>query len=302
MNKKTPIAVVFDMDECIGSWSYAGVLYGILQYLGVEDNKRSKYLYIKHLFPSVIRPNFDKCMRLLHKQKTLGNIDDIIIYTANTGVGYPEFIKECLERYAGTPGLFTRILVTHRSGESDKMGYKNLKMLTKLVNKRYKPPYNNVLCFDDKSEVWASGNGSQMRVIQVPPYTGDPLIPVKELVSDLSRYYNIDDIFTNLSRRFGDITYLTPTPNIINNTNLFQLLNGFLNTRGNIPNSQDDIVKNMFIPNIKQHINKHINDPSISYKKTKQSLDNGYFNRHLPRNNRQIITINKSGKFNIQYL
>ena len=58
----------------------------------------------------------------------------------------------------------------------------------------------------------------------------------------------------------------------------------------------------MFIPNIKQHIDKHINDKTINYKKTKQSLNNRYFNRRLPINNRQLITINKSGKFNIQYL
>ncbi len=304
MNKKKslPIAVVFDMDECIGCWSYAGILYGILKYLGVENGKRAKYIYTKYLFPTAIRPQFDKCMRMLKRHKTKGYIDDVIIYTANTGIGYPEFIKNCLEIYAGTPGLFTKVLVTHRRGESDNKGHKNLKMLTKLVNPKYKPPFNNVICFDDRTDVWSTSNESQQRVIKVPAFGGDPPISLPKLLNDLSRYYNIKDIFTPLSRKLGDLTYFTHEPNKLNHTTLFELLNGFHNTTGILPNYHDSVVKNRFIPEIRNHIknNRHNH-------KTNRKVDLPLLKptkpTYLKKNKgRQVITINKNGKFNIKHV
>ena len=256
MNNRLPVAVVFDMDECIGTWSYAGIMYGLLQYLGVENGKRAKYLYSKHLLTKILRPNFDKCLRKLKRHKINGKIDDVIIYTSNTGVGYPDFIVKCLEDYANTPGLFTRIFVTHKKGESDRQNYKNLRMLTKYVNNLYKPPFKNVICFDDRLDVWAESNGSRDRVVQVPAFGGDPTINLSEIVYDLSRYYKLDNINQPLSKRIGDITYFTKTPNKIQKTSLYNLIKGFSNHRGNYPNYNDNVIKYLFIPSIESHISQ----------------------------------------------
>lgn len=252
--KKIPVAIVFDMDECIGTWSYAGILYGILQYLGVDKGKRARHIYQKHLLSQIIRPDFDKCLKLLKKLKDRGEVDDIIIYTANTGVGYPDFIKDCLEKYSDCPGLFTRVLVTHRQGESDKYGQKNLKILSKLVNNNYKPPFHNVICFDDRLEAWSDVNGSQQRVVKVPAFTGIPEIDFSSLLQDFSKYYGINDIYLKLEKKLGEITYYTPDPYIRHQTTLFSLLNNFNKTGQTTPNLKDNSVKNQFIPNIKQLI------------------------------------------------
>ncbi len=252
--KKNPVAIVFDMDECIGTWSYAGILYGILQYLGVDKGKRARHIYQKHLLSQIIRPDFDKCLKLLKKLKDSGKVDDIIIYTANTGVGYPDFIKDCLEKYSNCQGLFTRVLVTHRQGESDNNGQKNLKILSKLVNNNYKPPFHNVICFDDRPSAWSDVNGSQQRVVKVPAYTGVPEIDFSSLLNDLSKYYRINDIYLRLEKKIGEITYFTPDPYILQQTTLFSLLNNFNKTGGAKPNLKDTSVKKQFIPNIKHLI------------------------------------------------
>ena len=252
--KKIPVAIVFDMDECIGTWSYAGILYGILQYLGVDKGKRARHIYQKHLLSQIIRPDFDKCLKILKKLKDRGEVDDIIIYTANTGVGYPDFIKDCLEKYSDCPGLFTRVLVTHRPGESDKYGQKNLNMLSKLVNNKYKPPFYNVICFDDRLEAWSDVNGSRQRVVKVPAFTGIPEIDFSRLLNDLSKYYGINDIYLKLEKKLGEITYFTPDPYICHKTTLFSLLNNFNKIGETTPNPKDNSVKKQFIPNIRQLI------------------------------------------------
>ena len=293
MRYQVPIAIVFDMDECIGTWSYSGIFYGILQYLNVDKGKRAVYLYTKHLLPYIIRPTFVKCMKMLDTLKLNNIIQDVVIYTSNTGVGYPEFIKKCLENYANTPGLFTKVLVTHKSNESDKQGFKNLNCLTTLVNSKYKPPFLNVICFDDRVDVWAKNNGSRARVVKVPVFNGDPDINIDNLIIDIFRYYKINDIYLTLSRRIGDITYFTNTPNKKNTVKLFQLLNNFQNRTQYKPNYNDLIVKQLFIPNIRNHI-KSLKTPSYNAREIKPNNNKNNKNKIKAKN---VITITTSGRF-----
>ena len=281
MYSHPPVAIVFDMDECIGTWSYAGILYSLFQYIDVERGKRARYLYTKHFLTKIFRPGFGKCLKLLKKYKNMGMINDVIIYTSNTGVGYPEFIIKCLEQYSNTPNLFTRVFVTHKKGESDNHNYKNLKVLTKYINKKYKQPFNNVLCFDDRLEVWSPKNGSRKRVIQVPVFTGDPHISLIDIINDISRYYPDKDLHSTLSKHIGLITYYTKTPTKIHNTNLYYLFNNFHNHRGVYPNYNDKIVEEIMINNINKYLNKiYKYDISLARLKVNKIINSQKFSRY----------------------
>ena len=206
-----PLAVVFDMDECTGSWQYGSLLYGIFQYLGVSQTRLAKEIYLRHIYPPSVRPGFDNCLRRLAVAKQQGRISDVVCYTANTGVGYPEFVRDCYEMASGTPGLFTGVFVVHRPGERGRDGGKSLHVLTKRLNKQYQYPFHNVIAFDDRPDAW-SNDGSRDRVVKVSPFTGDPPVNIKNLVFDIVHGIGIQNMNQPFQLRQGDISFMVRHP------------------------------------------------------------------------------------------
>lgn len=259
-----PIAVVFDMDECTGTWAYGGIFYSLLRYLGKEDDPGARKIYLKYIYPYVVRPGFRRCLRLLQRYKMKGKVQDVVCYTANTGVGYPEFIRDCYEMDAGTPGLFTAVFVTHR-GEANSYGEKDLSELKRL-HPEYVPPYRNVLAFDDRTEAWTTRNGSRKRVVRVSPYGGDPRLPLPSIVETLSRRYELTGNIP-LARRQGELTFFTRHPRRYSSRYLFDILSDFEQVGETFPNTADEEVRTRMIPSIRKFIHHCHGRPRVHVKR-----------------------------------
>lgn len=254
MPKKPRLAIVFDMDECTGSWAYGGILYMLFRYLRKENDDYAKHLYLKYVFDKAVRPYFIRCLQLLDHYKKQGKIQDVVCYTANTGVGYPEFIRDCYEIAAETPGLFTSVLVTHR-GECNSSGHKDLALLMRKIHPSYKPPFRNVIAFDDKVKVWSNLNGSRKRVFQVTPYDGDPKLDIRALINDLSSKYRLHSN-RSLQRIARDLTYYTQQPQLPMRRTLYDIISDFERVDEKTPNAQDNEFSTVAIPAIRSFVNQ----------------------------------------------
>lgn len=252
-SSSSPVAVVFDMDECTGTWSYAGIFYQLLRYLRKERDPYARTIYIQHIFPYVVRPDFIQCLKLLQFYKQGGKVTDVVCYTANTGVGYPEFIRDCYEEAAGTPGLFTAVFVTHR-GEGNDYGEKDLAQL-RCLNPAYRPPFSRVIAFDDKPTAWSNRNASRRRVVSVSPYDGDPRLNIEKILNALSSRYQLGGNIM-LERRLGDLTYYTRTPQHNSRRSLYDIITDFESISHLHPNRSDRVVRNVMIPSIRSFIHK----------------------------------------------
>ena len=251
----SPVAILFDMDECTGSWAYAGIFYTMLQYLNKENTRRAKLLFLKYFYPHCARPGLGRCFRLLQRYKNQGRVQDVVCFTHNTGVGYADFIKDCYEIASGTKGLFTKVLVSHRKGESDSSGDKCISVLAKQLNKHYKAPYTSVLCFDDRNDVWSKK--SRHRVVKVPAFDGDPKIDLKPAIKEMTKFFGIRNIKQPLSRKQGDLSYLSGKPREISQSSLKSLLKSLIKDRQGNLNRKDRVIYDVFIPHIKQHVRKY---------------------------------------------
>ena len=255
ISNKKPVAIVFDMDECTGSWAYAGIFYTMLQYLHKENTRRAKLLFLKYFYPKCARPGLTRCFRLLQRYKDQGRVQDVVCFTHNTGVGYADFIKDCYEIASGTKGLFTKVLVSHRKGESDPQGDKCISVLTKQLNNKYRAPYSSVLCFDDRNDVWS--DKSKHRVVKVPAYDGDPKIELKPAIKEMTKFFGIRSLKDTISRKQGEMSHLTERPQSVSKTTLKQLLKSLIHERHGQLDPKDRVILDIFIPHIKQHVRAH---------------------------------------------
>lgn len=253
---KQPLAIVFDMDECTGSWQYGSILYGIFQYLKIAESRIARKIYLRHIFPNSVRPGFIQCLKRLQQAKNAGRIQDVVCYTANTGVGYPEFVKDCYEIASNSPGLFSDVYVVHRDGEHGDDGGKSLHVLHRRLNPRYKHPYNNIIAFDDRPLAW-SNDGSRKRVVKVSPYKGDPKLNIRNLIFDLIHGLGIQDVNQQYQIHEGEMSYLTSNPNRISIRRISDMFKDLASYRNSSLNIADRECLTIMRPTMKEFIGKH---------------------------------------------
>ena len=122
--KKTwiPRVVILDNDECLGQFgifssfvSIAKMNYYLPINMDILKNSLIKYI----LATGCARPYLPQLFQLLKKLKQQNKIDKVVMYTSapnkfsNGKKGYIYFLKDCLETYCGTPGLYDMVL--HRN-------------------------------------------------------------------------------------------------------------------------------------------------------------------------------------------
>ena len=176
MNKK---AIVFDMDECIGSFWSLWPFYDL--YLNDNVNNLDKLLdfCVKYVLPTCLRPSIKKVFKFLEKIKQTKQIGNIFIYTNNGNYTivkqqnkekftFPHFVIRGIEKYTNTPGLFDLIFETIFIRKKDAKNNIKNKYISDISQHGY-TNINNILIFDDKTKVWING---RERVIQIPPYVG----------------------------------------------------------------------------------------------------------------------------------
>ena len=255
---KQQLAVVFDMDECTGSWQYGSILYGIFQYLGVANTPMARQIYLRHIYRKSVRPGFNNCLRKLAEAKQHRRITDVVCYTANTGVGYPEFVKDCYELASRTPGLFTGVFVVHRPGEHGADGGKSIHVLKERLGRCYKYPFKNVIAFDDRPSAW-SEDGSRARVVKVEPFTGEPVFNLRNLIFDVVHGFGVQNLNQLLSIRQGDVSYMSNQPNLISTRSLSDLFHDLSYTGTHVTNMDDACCQNIVNPAIKHFIRNNRN-------------------------------------------
>lgn len=189
-------ALVFDMDECIGSFWSLWPLYELYQIGMIRDLDKLLSLTCKTVLPTCCRPNLDILLKFLTVLKKEKKIFQIFVYTNNGNyqtvkekrtnkISFPNFIIQGIEKLYKTPGLFDLALETVFIRKEDAKKHIKNKFIDDLKIHGY--TNKQILIFDDNVNVWKSGGS---RVIKVSHFIG------------CSHYYNtstnIQKLATNL--------------------------------------------------------------------------------------------------------
>ena len=104
------LTTVFDMDETMGAFGAGSIAFKLcLKYTGRVPDKAMFVAY--YLLKGGARPWLKQMLQTLERWKRIGRIGVVAIFTAaDNKNGWVTFIKDCLELYAETPSLFSRIL------------------------------------------------------------------------------------------------------------------------------------------------------------------------------------------------
>jgi len=166
-------AVALDNDETTGSWGRASLLYRL--WVNVVGRKPDASQFVDHyLAHGGARPGLAKMLQELALLKQNCLIDEVVMFTsASNKDGWVSFLKECLEMYADTPGLFGRVL----SMQDDSIRASNGRMLKDLS--LISPDPFDVVLIDDKPEYAWKGY-----VVGVPEYCAN--VPIDRLVAQLA--------------------------------------------------------------------------------------------------------------------
>ena len=142
--------VALDNDETLASWRQGSILYSLwLELAGhAPSTKQFVEFYLKK---GGARPGTRALLQTLAKRLKGGSIDQVALYTGASNQGnWVIFVKDCLELYADTPGVFSRVICR----EPDSLCQKGrlLKDLRKLS-----PDPARVVLVDDKPQYAGGG-------------------------------------------------------------------------------------------------------------------------------------------------
>tara|TARA_Y100000590_G_C15681512_1_gene1000011 strand:+ start:218 stop:1237 length:1020 start_codon:yes stop_codon:yes gene_type:complete len=161
--------VVLDNDECMGQFGFLSLFHQIPFHIKGnpvikrEDLVRTVSKYI--LGGGACRPYAKKLLQHLHSLKKQNKIDAVVMYTsASNTAGYVHFLKDCLEFYANTPGVYDDVIHYHsvRSVRANdgatRKDFKNV--LLRLLERRgicgpfprnlVQEATRNIIMFDDR--------------------------------------------------------------------------------------------------------------------------------------------------------
>ena len=103
---KATTAVALDLDETTGAWGAGSLAFKMChEYAGRVPPIAIFVDY--YLERGGARPWLKQLLKTLEEWKRIGRIDEVAIFTsASNSNGWVTFLKECMELYAETPGLF----------------------------------------------------------------------------------------------------------------------------------------------------------------------------------------------------
>ena len=164
-------AVALDNDETTGNWGRASLMYRLWKKMTGCQPPVADFVS-EYLAKGGARPGCKELLRELAQLRAEGSLDEVVIFTgASDFDGWVSFLKQCLEAYAGTPGLFGRVISS--TPNSPRRGGRIIKDLS-LVS----PDAESVVLVDDKPEFAWKGY-----VIGVAEYKAH--VPVQALVKKL---------------------------------------------------------------------------------------------------------------------
>jgi hypothetical protein len=160
-----PRVVALDLDETAGSFAKGSVIFSIHKRYG--DRPPPVDLFVQHyLAAGGARPWLREFLQRMQTWKASGRIDRVVVFTAaSNATGWVTFLVECMEHYAGTPGLFQGTIAREQSPRAlDEDG--NTRVLKDLARLSGDP--RSVVLIDDKPRFAINGF-----VIGVPEYRMD---------------------------------------------------------------------------------------------------------------------------------
>lgn len=219
MTKK---AIVFDMDECIGSFWSLWPLYDLYKKDIITDYTNLQTITGKTILPTCLRPNLYYLLTFLETLKRKGKINNIFLYTNNGNYhtvlnkphnkdSFPNFIIKCIEKYYKLPGLFDLVMETVFIRTKEAKDNIKEKVIDDLKPHGYDKK-SEILIFDDNKDVWRSGIG---RVIHVKQFRGASHCFNKNNINILSKeifkiirnkekYTNHKDVYNYIVKFFNN--------------------------------------------------------------------------------------------------
>jgi len=246
-------AVVFDLDETLGSFSQLYKFWCLTKLYLNKDELDNKYFYnLIDLFPLFLRPNILTLLKKIKKKKLAKICNYVMIYTNNNGPNYWSNLIKSYFHYKLHYPLFDQIIKAFKiNGKQIEIGRTmHQKSLTDLINCT-KLPINTQICFIDDQE-HPEMNQNNVLYINIEPYHYN--VAYNEIAKHF--YNKHKNIFNTSIEHF--------TNYIISNTNTHQLHNL------NKPSVQKNMDLLLTYHIIKQ-VNKFFNSKPQTYtKKYKQ--------------------------------
>ena len=157
-----------DLDETAGNFALLNLAYKMFRKFAGKAPPTD--MFVRHYLEcGGARPWLKPLLKTLEEWKRIGRIDEVAIFTSASNLnGWVTFLKECMELYAQTPGLFEKCLTREDAplGFLESGGQRTVKDLS-LVS----PDAEHVVLIDDKPEYAVNGY-----VIGVPEYKQDVCI------------------------------------------------------------------------------------------------------------------------------
>ena len=147
-------AVVFDLDETLGSFSQLYKFWFLTKLYLNKDDLDNKYFYnLIDLFPLFLRPNILSLLKKIKKKKTAGICNYVMIYTNNNGPNYWANLIKSYFHYKLRFPLFDQIIKAFKiNGKHIELGRtSHSKSLKDFINCT-KLPTNTKICFLDDQE------------------------------------------------------------------------------------------------------------------------------------------------------
>lgn len=156
--------VGLDLDETTGSWGLGSLAFQVWTTLGQDPQSLVRPFVDMYMVQGGARPHLCETLQTLQRWLQQGRINEVFIFTAASNHnGWVDFLKQCMEEYAGTSGLFGRcvsrchISSVKRAANGAYHYAKDLSLIS--------PYIDNVLLIDDKPDYVANG-----LVLGVPEY------------------------------------------------------------------------------------------------------------------------------------
>ena len=196
-NGRARVVFVLDNDECIGAWSIASAIHSLFatyvpKNTGIPKSDCLKVLksaLVKYYFSNGgARPGTKATLKLIKFYKDVGMIDKVIMFTSsNNGLGWVNFLKECLEEYVDAPGLYDLVLHRDNTPSSVSSDGATMKSLDLVRNKLgFQNEKTSIIMIDDKPHN-IIGEGARIRVS-----------PYRHIVDEKHIDKMIDDVIDTL--------------------------------------------------------------------------------------------------------
>ena len=161
--------VVCDLDETTGAWGAGSLAFKMFHKFAGKAPPTDKFVH-HYLECGGARPWLKYLLQTLQEWKRIGRIDEVAIFTAaNNSNGWVTFLRECMELYAQTPGLFGRCFARPPRPVGIAGPNGEIRMWKDLSC--FSPNPKSVVLIDDQP--WAGDNGITMGV---PVYNPDVCI------------------------------------------------------------------------------------------------------------------------------